>query len=134
VDQIEQGFLDGLREKRRNEIGRGVTTIGPHRDEMRFISNGIDLGIYGSRGQVRTTMMTMKLAEVAWMKEKTGSSPVLLLDEVLAELDETRRSDLIGRVSAHKQALLTTTDVQLFDANQISGWKQWTIDGGVLNQ
>ncbi|MBN2044985.1 MAG: DNA replication/repair protein RecF [Anaerolineales bacterium] len=132
--QIEQGLLAALREKRRQEIARGVTTIGPHRDELRFLSNGIDLGTFGSRGQVRTTMMTMKLAEMAWMRMKTGSSPVLLLDEVLAELDETRRSDLVQRVSAHKQALLTTTDLQLFDSSRISNWRKWKIDSGVLDQ
>ena len=133
VEQIEAGFLQALKDKRRQEIARGVTTIGPHRDEMRFLSNGIDLGTYGSRGQVRTAMMTMKLAEVAWMKEKTGNSPVLLLDEVLAELDETRRADLLQRVASNHQALLTTTDVKLFDPEQIRDWQRWTIDDGVLN-
>ncbi len=59
---------------------------------------------------------------------------MLLLDEVLAELDETRRSDLLARVSDGVQALLTTTDVQLFDPEQITGWQRWTIDGGVLEK
>jgi len=133
LDEIESGFLLALKERHRREIARGVTTIGPHRDEMRFLSNGIDLGIYGSRGQVRTAMMTMKLAEMAWMKENTGYWPVLLLDEVLAELDEDRRLDLLQRVTGSKQALLTTTDVQLFDPGQIEDWQRWRIDDGMLN-
>lgn len=94
------------------------------------MSNGIDLGIYGSRGQVRTALMTLKLAEMTWMKDKTGNWPVLLLDEVLAELDEDRRADLLARVSQSKQSLLTTTDVQLFDIETIQNWQQWHIEQG----
>ena len=132
VEQIETDFLQALKDRRRAEIARGVTTIGPHRDEMRFLSNGIDLGKYGSRGQIRTAMMTMKLAEVAWMRENTGFWPVLLLDEVLAELDEDRRLDLLERVADSQQSLLTTTDVQLFNQDKISAWQHWKIDDGML--
>lgn len=134
LEKIESGFRTALKENRRMEIARGVTTIGPHRDDLSFISNGIDLGTYGSRGQVRTAMMTMKLSEVRWMKEKTGYWPVLLLDEVLAELDEGRRADLIGRVSQSKQSLLTTTDVHLFDPQRITGWQRWQIRAGTLTE
>ena len=72
-----------------------MTTIGPHRDELRFLANGIDLTSFGSRGQVRTALLALKLAEVDWMKERTGELPVLLLDEILAELDPNPRSDLL---------------------------------------
>ncbi len=94
-EQIREGFLSRLRAARAEEIQRGVTTIGPHRDEVRFTANGIDLGDFGSRGQVRTALMALKLAEVAWMREKIGEWPVLLLDETLAELDLQRRADLL---------------------------------------
>jgi hypothetical protein len=57
---------------RAEEIARGVTTIGPQRDELRLLSNGVDLGDFGSRGQVRTTLLALKLAEVTWMKDRTG--------------------------------------------------------------
>jgi DNA replication and repair protein RecF len=132
VEKIEEGFLQALKSQQRIEIARGVTTIGPHRDNVRFLSNGIDLGTYGSRGQVRTAMMTMKLSEVEWMKQKTGHWPVLLLDEVLAELDEERRADLLSRVSRSKQSLLTTTDIQLFDPEIITDWQRWRIQNGTL--
>ena len=111
VEKIRTGFISQLRRARSEEIHRGVTRVGPHRDEVRFVSNGIDLGIYGSRGQGRTAVLSMKLAEVAWMKEKTGQWPVLLLDEVLAELDPGRRVDLLSRLMDSEQALLTTTDL-----------------------
>lgn len=131
-EKIEAGFMETLTQIRNEEIARGVTTIGPHRDDLVFLANGIDLGTYGSRGQVRTTMMTMKMAEVSWMKAKTGHWPVLLLDEVLAELDEERRSDLLARVSQSEQSLLTTTDLQLFDQEMIKSWRQYRIHGGAL--
>jgi DNA replication and repair protein RecF len=85
-EKIETGFVDNLIKLRKDEIIRGQTTIGPHRDDLRFSSNGINLGLYGSRGQIRTALLALKIAEVAWMKAKTGQWPVLLLDEVLAEL------------------------------------------------
>jgi len=132
TEKIQEGFLKRLVLLRREEIARGMTTTGPHRDEMRFLSNGIDLGIYGSRGQVRTAMMTMKLAEVVWMKEKTGHWPVLLLDEVLAELDEERRADLLKRLANSEQALLTTTDLQLFEAELVEDWQIWGLADGVI--
>ena len=70
LDEIRQGFSKRLRSLYREEINRGVTTIGPHRDELRILENGIDLGNYGSRGQTRTALLSLKLAEVQWLKQK----------------------------------------------------------------
>lgn len=129
-DAIREGFIDQLKQLRNLEIARGVTTIGPHRDEIRFLANGIDLGIYGSRGQARTAVLSLKLAEVAWMKEITGEWPVLLLDEVLAELDPERRSDFLSRLLQSEQSLLTTTDLDLFDPGFTQQAKLWKIQQG----
>lgn len=130
VEAIEAGFSQRLEQLREEEIARGVTTIGPHRDDVRFLSNGVDLGIYGSRGQVRTTLLALKLAEVAWMKEKTGFWPVVLLDEVLAELDADRRGDLLTRVAPFRQVLLTTTDLNLFTPEFVQQATLWEVAGG----
>jgi DNA replication and repair protein RecF len=130
LEQIRQGFLASLARLRREEIARGVTTIGPHRDELRFLSNGVDLGNYGSRGQARTAILALKLAEVAWMQVKTGEWPVLLLDEVLAELDIQRRADLLERLSQCEQALLTTTDLDLFSTDFVQRAMLWNVQGG----
>jgi DNA replication and repair protein RecF len=134
VEQISAGFLAELKKLRSEEIARGVTTIGPHRDELRFLGNGVDLGIYGSRGQVRTAMLSMKLAEVAWMKEKTGFWPVLLLDEVLAELDTQRRADLLERLVQSEQSLLTTTDLDLFSPGFVEKARLWQVQGGTVRR
>ena len=130
IEKIRQGFLNRLEQLRPEEIQRGVTTIGPHRDELRFLSNGIDLGVYGSRGQGRTAVLAFKLAEVIWMKQKSGQMPVLLLDEVLAELDPDRRSDLIQRVLESEQALMTTTDLDSFPSEFLAKAPVWQIVAG----
>ncbi len=127
---IEAGFQKALLSNRSEEIARGQTTIGPHRDEIRFLANSIDLGIFGSRGQVRSAMLSMKLAEIAWIKKRTGHWPVLLLDEVLAELDPQRREDLLTRLSESEQALLTTTDLDLFSPGFIQEAHIWQVGGG----
>ena len=130
IDAIQQGFAQRLTDQRSVDIARGVSTLGPHRDELRFLENGIDLGIYGSRGQVRTAMLSLKMAEVTWMKQKTNFSPLLLLDEALAELDPTRRADLLQRVTSSGQTLLTTTDLDLFSADFIGDATLWKVNDG----
>ncbi|HQN04331.1 MAG TPA: DNA replication and repair protein RecF, partial [Anaerolineaceae bacterium] len=85
LEEISSGMMNRLNKIRHEEITRGTTTIGPHRDEMRVLSNRIDLSDYGSRGQVRTALLALKLAEVQWLYQKAGSWPVLLLDETVAE-------------------------------------------------
>lgn len=120
AEAIETGFREALDKLHSEEIKRGVTTIGPHRDELRFLGNGVDLGSYGSRGQLRTLILALKLAEVTWMYEKSSHWPVFLLDEVLAELDVQRRNDLLSHLVNCEQAILTTTDLDLF-ANELIG-------------
>lgn len=132
LNEIRNGFREKLLSLRSEEISRGVTSIGPHRDELRFVSNGIDLGNFGSRGQLRTALMALKLAEVSWLKEKNGVWPVLLLDEVLAELDDFRRQDLLNRLTQTKQSLLTTTDLNLFSEDFQQSADRWEISGGKL--
>ena len=131
-EQIRQGFMQRLAAVRAEEIARGVTTTGPHRDELRFLSNGIDLGDFGSRGQVRTALLSLKLAEALWMKERTGQWPVVLLDEILAELDDHRRADLLHYVGECDQTVLTTTDLKLFSDEFVGKSKIWQIAQGVV--
>jgi len=132
LQELQDDFRETTLSRRAEDIARGVTSLGPHRDDLRFLSNAVDLGNFGSRGQLRTTLLAIKLAEVYWLKERNGEWPVLLLDEVLAELDDTRRQDLLERLSRTEQVLLTTTDLDLFSAEfqEISGL--WRIDQGEL--
>jgi len=130
IDEICAKFQEMLLEVRKEEIKRGVTTIGPHRDDLLFSTNGIDLGVYGSRGQIRTAIMSLKFAEMDWLQEKSGDLPVLLLDETLAELDLNRRGDLLNLLKNGKQAIITTADLELFDQSFIDGCMSLRIEDG----
>jgi len=132
LEEIQKGFLARLKNIRNEEIARGVTTIGPHRDDLRFIINKADISDYGSRGQLRTTLLALKLAEVEWMQERTGEWPVILLDEVMAELDAYRRSDLLKYVSKGEQVLFTTTDTHSFAPEFLEQVEIWDVKGGVV--
>ena len=132
LPEIQDGYREKIIARRSDDISRGTTSMGPHRDELRFLSNAIDLGNFGSRGQLRTTLLALKLAEVSWLKEKSGDWPVLLLDEVLAELDDTRRQDLLDRLADSEQALLTTTDLGLFTEDFQKSAGLWEIKKGEL--
>lgn len=132
LDEIQKGFLARLKNLRSEEIARGVTTIGPHRDDLRFIINKADVSDYGSRGQMRTTLLALKLAEVEWMQERTGEWPVILLDEVMAELDGNRRADLLKYVGKSEQVLFTTTDLNMFTPEFVEQAELWDVSGGVV--
>ena len=96
------------------DVARGSTNVGPHRDDWRFWINGRNLSSFGSRGQQRSAILALKMAEINWMTRMTGESPILLLDEVVAELDEQRRALLLQYVQQSNQAILTATDPGMF--------------------
>ena len=133
LEEIRAGFVERLAQLRREEIARGMTTIGPHRDELQFLANSIDLGNYGSRGQIRTTLLALKMAEVNWMKERTGEWPVILLDEVMAELDLERRADLLSYLGQREQVLFTTTDLNLFTPEFARSAEIWKVQEGTVD-
>ena len=132
--ELEQAFRAALHERQREEMARGVTLVGPHRDEMRFIANGLDMGEYGSRGQQRTSVLALKLAQVRWMRDQVGEEPVLLLDEVLAELDPHRRRCLLAHIGDSHQTIVTTTDINRFDQNFVKSAKLLTVQAGVVRE
>jgi DNA replication and repair protein RecF len=114
LEEAQAAFRAQLASRRQEEIVRGVTLVGPHRDELRFIADEVDLGVFGSRGQQRTAVLALKLAEAEWMQGRLGEWPVLLLDEVMAELDASRRAYLLGRINGAHQSLVTSTGLELF--------------------
>jgi len=132
ISELETGMLEAFQKLQREEIARGVTTIGPHRDELRFLSNQIDLGDFGSRGQGRTALLALKLAEVNWIKRRTGEWPVLLLDETLSELDVQRRNDLLIALSQCDQAILTSTDLTMFEESYVKTHPVWRVSEGMV--
>lgn len=108
-EALEQ-YRTQLGEARRREIHQGVCSLGPHRDDLEFLVNGVNMLSYGSRGQQRTVALASKLAELSYMHRVNGEEPILLLDDVFSELDLQRRSYLLHQVLHHQQVLMTTTD------------------------
>jgi DNA replication and repair protein RecF len=126
-------FQAQIQASRRREIAAGVTLTGPHRDEMRFLINDVDTGVYGSRGQQRTAALSLKLAEVDLMRRETGEYPVLLLDDVLSELDAQRRQFLLGYLDdGPQQAILTTTELHSLPRAFVQRCQMWRVQLGRL--
>lgn len=111
LPEVEQRFREALANARNEELGRGMTVIGPHRDDLRFLVNDVDMTLYGSRGQQRTSALTLKLCEVALIQEKRGEPPILLLDDVMSELDESRRTYMSKVLEQFPQVFITTADL-----------------------
>ncbi|MEP7286863.1 MAG: DNA replication/repair protein RecF [Chloroflexota bacterium] len=131
--EIEPQFRATLASNAREEIARGITLVGPQRDELRFTVNGHDLGDFGSRGQARTAVIALKLAELGWMRSVTGEWPVLLLDELIAELDHERRTYLLDRIDGATQSILTTTEPDIFTKSFLSKAVVLQVQAGQIN-
>lgn len=130
VEAVAERFGAVLAEGESEDVARGTSRIGPHRDDWRLWVNGRDLRHYGSRGQQRTALLALKMAEIEWMAAATGESPILLLDEVVAELDETRRALLLYYVRNAGQALLTATDPGMFTADFLRQCHSLHVENG----
>jgi DNA replication and repair protein RecF len=109
-------LLRGLGERRRRDIERAFTTIGPHMDEVEITDHDRPLRGFGSQGEQRTAVLALLLAEAAAVREVRGEAPVLLLDDVASELDTTRRQRLVAAVQSHGQAVVTATERDQFPA------------------
>jgi DNA replication and repair protein RecF len=130
---VSERFAKLLQEVLAIDIARGATTIGPHRDDWSFQLNGRSLGSFGSRGQQRTAILALKMGEINWMETTTGERPILLLDEVVAELDENRRAALLSTVTETTQAILTATDPGMFTTTFLNQATRMEVENGRIN-
>ena len=115
---------------RSEDLRRGVTSVGPHRDDLRIVLEGQDARSYASQGQQRTAVVSLKLAEAALIQNRTGERPVLLLDDVLSELDGERRAALLKEVAAGGQVIVTSVESGPFPPDLIAQARVWTVSGG----
>jgi DNA replication and repair protein RecF len=125
-----QNYGAQLLEARRKEIRQGVCLLGPHRDDLEFLVNGVNMLTYGSRGQQRTVALASKLGELAFMRTVTGEEPILLLDDVFSELDFSRREYLLQEVLRHEQVLITATDFASFPEEILARAHQYQVVSG----
>ncbi|TPR39076.1 DNA replication/repair protein RecF [Apilactobacillus micheneri] len=134
VDSIYNGLLSLYTDNRDKEIRQGNSLYGPHRDDLQFIINKKDVSTFGSQGQQRTSALSVKLAEIDLMKEETHEYPILLLDDVLSELDDSRQTHLLKSIQDKVQTFLTTTSLSGIARELISDPKIFNIESGTVSE
>lgn len=132
VEEIAQMFEQKLNERKLEEIIRAQSLVGPHRDDVSFFINGIEAKKFASQGQQRTIVLSLKLAELELIKEKIEDTPVLLLDDVLAELDNIRQNYLLNAIGSETQTIITSVDTLHFDEEYLKDVEIFKIAEGAL--
>ena len=115
------------------EIDQGTTTLGPHRDDLVFYVNEKNVQTYGSQGQQRTTALSLKLAEIELMYEMTGEYPILLLDDVLSELDDSRQTHLLNAIQNKVQTFITTTSLDGVQMDLLQNPRIFKVENGEIS-
>ena len=126
-------FREQLYSKRNKDISSGTTSVGPHRDDLRFKVGGIDIRKFGSQGQQRTAALSLKLSEIRLIEQVTGEKPILLLDDVLSELDSGRQSWLLESIQ-DIQTLISCTGLDDFVNSRISLDKVFRVKEGIVQE
>ena len=125
-----ENLAEAVHNSRREDLRRGTTGIGPHRDDLVVLLSGEEARSFASQGQQRTAVVSLKLAEAALIQSRTGERPVLLLDDVLSELDGDRRAALLGEVAAGGQVVITSVEAGPFPPELIAQAMVWTVTEG----
>ncbi len=131
-DEIAQNFKLKQEEVKQEEIIRAKTLIGPHRDDIDFFINNKSALNFASQGQQRTIVLSLKLAEIDIIKQKKDDTPILLLDDVLAELDKTRQNFLLKSIESDIQTIITSTDSHGFEPKFLEGVKIYHVKKGEI--
>ena len=126
-------YRQQLRDVWRKEMNQGVCLLGPHRDDLEFVVNDVNMLTYGSRGQQRTAALSAKFAELAFMRAATSEEPILLLDDVFSELDASRREYLLRQVLEREQTLITATDYSSFPEEILAQAHRYEVIAGEIN-
>jgi DNA replication and repair protein RecF len=130
---VQQAFLNKIQQRTIAEQLQGTTLVGPHRDEVEFTINQTPARQYGSQGQQRTLVLSLKLAELKLIESVIGEPPLLLLDDVLAELDLSRQNQLLDTIQDRFQTIITTTHLGSFDAQWLKSSQILTVEAGHIH-
>lgn len=132
IENIQKYFKEELENRKQEEIRRCQACIGPHRDDVIFYINGNEAVKYASQGQQRTVVLALKLSELDLITQKTGETPILLLDDVLAELDDIRQNYLLKSINNNVQTIITSVDTLLFEDEFLKDVGIYKIDNGAI--
>lgn len=131
ASQVRLNLLEKLRESRQGDMITRVTKVGPHKDDMKIFINDIDVRMFGSQGQQRTASISLKLSEIELIKQEVGDYPVLILDDVFSELDQTRQKMLVEKLE-NIQMFVTSADPLHKDILDIEDYSIFNIENGRL--
>lgn len=132
LDDIKQDFYIELKKNRKKDIERGISTVGPHRDDFSVFINDVETKSYGSQGQQRTAVLTIKFASLKIIKEENGEYPVLLLDDVLSELDFNRKKYVLSTIG-DIQTIITCTGISDINEYLDSSSKVFRVKDGKVS-
>ena len=132
IEEISQLFEAKLKERQTEEIVRGTALVGPHRDDISFYINEAEAKKFASQGQQRTIVLSLKLSELLLIEEKIKEKPLLLLDDVLAELDDIRQGYLLDAIGNEIQTIITSVDTLQFKKSYLEKVDILTIKEGAL--
>jgi DNA replication and repair protein RecF len=132
LEAVAAVFREALAAALPRELQLGTSIVGPHRDDLTFQVDGRDVGAYGSRGQQRTVALALKVAEGAFIQESTGEWPILLLDDVMSELDEVRRGQVLGTVQPGQQVIMTATELTSIDPGFLERARVLRVQAGSI--
>lgn len=127
---VFEQFMIKLSQVKDQELRRGTSLVGPHRDDLVFFINGKEAHVFGSQGQQRTAALSLKLAEIELITEETGEAPVLLLDDVLSELDHERQTQLIETFQSKVQTFVTATGVESVNLERLEDAQLFRVTDG----
>ena len=130
----EENLTKVMMKKSFDDIMRGSTKIGPQHDDLEFYINDLDAKMYASQGQQRSIVLSLKLAEINYLKEKTGTYPVLLLDDMLSELDKNRQLKLLDAINENVQTFITTPSISDIKEDLLKKAKVFKIEDGNISE
>ena len=131
-DASGAALAEALTDNEGRDVAQGHTSVGPHRDDLRILIDGADADRYASRGQARSAVLALKLAEAEFLSQRRGETPVILLDDVLSELDPVRRELVLGRVAGYDQCLITTAELDAVTPARRANMRLYEVRAGTV--
>ena len=133
-EKIEELFGEALMDAQAREIERGMSLIGPHRDDLQFLINDVDAGMFSSRGQHRTIIISLRLAQAQLIRSRIGEDPILLLDDIFSELDGPRKEYVLSCIQSYQQVFLSATDLNTITSSGVEPSAIFQVSHGTLSQ
>lgn len=134
ADEIRSCFKHQLQSHIKREMAQGTTLYGPHRDDFSFYLGDENLKFFGSQGQQRLAIIAFKLAEIDIFREETGTSPILLLDDIFSEIDRKKKNRLLKYIEKDIQTIITTTDLKDIQSKILQDAKIFEVRGGMVTE